>query len=353
MSMLYYMQNDPSVVGGAVSYVTGNSASQTFDMNLNTKNFMIGNQTPVFVSYSNEFVTRYSNGAINDKVNPLVNYSKSFVLNCATTSNNDYVVMSVDTTPTVEFGKYIINNDYTNEHTNHGNAWAKHLTTIINFATLSEDLRLYVDAYKPVGTDIQVYARIQNSGDPQPFDDEDWTRLLLVGGVNLFSSSSDANNYVEQTFGFQGAPNTAWTVAGTVSTANNSGGITLNGGTTANIAVNMLVKIYSPYFPQNYTVCSVGAVTNSSYIIVNQTLNSNTQTGGNQGIIGSGLKMDVLGFKNQAFNNPLFDNTVRYFNDNGVAYDGYDILQIKVVMLSSSFLRIPRIRDIRATGVTA
>ncbi|HYT43851.1 MAG TPA: hypothetical protein VEP90_16040, partial [Methylomirabilota bacterium] len=181
LRMQYYIQNDVTTFSGFSSFVY--PGGQFFpNIQLLKRNRFKVDQQPVFLSYSNEFVVAYSNGFMNDQVNALTVTSNNYILDINTTSNNDFLIVTTDTTPTIEFGKYIYNNDYTLEETNFGNCWARHLTTRTTFARLSEDIRVYLTAYRPANTDLQVYARIQNSGDPEPFDDEDWTRLTMVDG---------------------------------------------------------------------------------------------------------------------------------------------------------------------------
>ncbi|HYT40782.1 MAG TPA: hypothetical protein VEP90_00420, partial [Methylomirabilota bacterium] len=223
LRMQYYIQNDTTTFSGFSSFVY--PGGQFFpNIQLLKRNRFRVDQQPVFLSYSNEFVVAYSNGFINDQVNALSVTSNNYLLDVNTTSNNDFLIVTLDTTPTIEFGKYVYNNDYTLEETNFGNCWARHLTTRTTFARLSEDIRVYLTAYRPANTDFQVYARIQNSGDPEPFDDEDWTRLTMVDGsvTSFYSSPSDETDYNDYAFGFQPQPNTLFTLGGIVVSSGNN-----------------------------------------------------------------------------------------------------------------------------------
>jgi hypothetical protein len=349
----YYLINDPATDNGYAYYVY--SGGQWFsNLPLMKRTRLIADKVPVFMSYSNEFNTYYPGGSgpINDQVNALTFTSNNFVLQAHTTSNNDYIIVNVDTNPVIEFGKYIINNDYTNEQTNFGNCWAKHLTTMTNFAQLAEDIRVYIDAYKPSNTDIQVYARIQNSGDPEAFDDEDWTRLQLINGIGMTSSLSDETDYVELTYGFQGYPNVAFTVAGLVTTSNGSANIVGPNTTWASsLNVHDMIRIYDPLFPDlNFVVATVNQVSGAN-VVLDTVISSNL----NPALVQSSYSyyVDKIGFENQGFNNIVFENVVRYYNSSIVKYDGYDTLQIKVCLLSSHLTHNPEIRDIRATAISA
>lgn len=52
----------------------------------------------------------------------------------------------------------------------------------------AEDFEIFVTAYRPNGTDVEVYIRPQAADDPSVFDDADWIELQLTEGINLFSS---------------------------------------------------------------------------------------------------------------------------------------------------------------------
>lgn len=51
------------------------------------------------------------------------------------------------------------------------------------------DLRVWVTAYKPSGTDIKVYYKIRNSLDPDPFDVRPWVLMEQYTGSNVYSAS--------------------------------------------------------------------------------------------------------------------------------------------------------------------
>ena len=64
----------------------------------------------------------------------------------------------------------------------------------------AEDFQLYVTAYRPRGTEIKTYIKVQNQNDPNSFDNNDWIELENVGGSSLFSSSSNLEDFREHTF---------------------------------------------------------------------------------------------------------------------------------------------------------
>ena len=64
----------------------------------------------------------------------------------------------------------------------------------------AEDFRIYVTGYRPRGTDIAVYIKVQSADDPTVFETNDWIELELTGGVNLYSSVSNVNDFKEYVY---------------------------------------------------------------------------------------------------------------------------------------------------------
>jgi len=350
----YYAVQNVATYSGLAYYV---QSPITFPVKLGQINPLVSNTPPAFVSYSNEFNTLYANGNPNDLVTAGLGYSNSFVIQVETktTAADDYIAVNVLSPPTVQFGHYIINNDYTNEQNNQGNAWAKHITTQISFNQFAEDIRVYLTAYKPVNTDIKVYARIQNQNDPQGYSTEDYTLLQQISGIGLVSSSSDPTNYVELGYGFPLYPNTSLTLSNTVTTSNNSAIVTGTGFVNqANLQAGQMVRIYASLFSNaDLLVASVNTVTSDTSITLDQNVSSNVNIGGNPALVGSGLALDVISYPHQAWNNINNSNVVSYYNASIVRFDGYNTLELKIVMLSSKFGFIPQINNVRALGVTA
>lgn len=83
----------------------------------------------------------------------------------------------------------------------------------------SEDFRLFVTAYKPLNTDVKAYIRIQNASDPISFESNPWIELFAVEGDNIFSSSSNLNDFKEFVFN---VPDTAKNF-GVISYTNSTG----------------------------------------------------------------------------------------------------------------------------------
>jgi hypothetical protein len=53
----------------------------------------------------------------------------------------------------------------------------------------SGDIRLYMTAYKPAGSNIHVYVKLLSSSDPEIFDDKSWQLLTQLGNANFVSTN--------------------------------------------------------------------------------------------------------------------------------------------------------------------
>lgn len=268
------------------------------------------------------------------------------------TSNNDFVD-GCPNSSVVYYHRHIINDDYTNEHTSYGNAIAKHITTKVTFAEgrLAEDTLVFLRAFRPPATDFKVYARLYNSQDPEAFDDKDWTLLENISGGTEFSSPNNKKDIREYVYNLPQSPNTAFVSNGTVTLS--SGSTTVTGVGTEflseinGFAAGDLVKIYDPLFINSkYFISSVNTVTNGTTLVLDDSTT-------NSSLLGTGLKIDKLGYPHQAFRNLNNDNVARYYNTSMHTYDGYDTFSVKIVMLSSNTSILPEIEDIRAIGASA
>lgn len=97
----------------------------------------------------------------------------------------------------------IVNNDIENEQTRYGNALTKYLSKPFTLAEGqdAEDVKVFVTGYRPADTDIHVYAKIMAADDSDNFYDKYWTKLDMVEGLSVRSSSIDTNDFRE--FGYE------------------------------------------------------------------------------------------------------------------------------------------------------
>lgn len=232
------------------------------------------------------------------------------------------------------------------EVTNVGVALARHIGIKTNFAAnrLAEDIRVFVLGYRPLGTEIRVYAKVFNAADPETFDDKLWTPLEIVANQQRYSSLDNQDDLVEYEYGFSLYPESAVTLTGLATTQNGNNQIAIANADIA-LANNNLIKIYDPRLPGNYEV-AVATSVNSSIIIVGTPITNNN-------VIGSGLKIDRLKYYNTTFNNAQNDNICRYYNTAMVPFDKYDSMQVKIVLLSDNTYNIPKVEQVQVIGVSA
>ena len=311
--------------------------------NFTTYSFTSENSV-VFPSRSNEISAIVASGTPTVYAN---DYGNSVVVQITPDIINDFVSPKLGSLKDIILTRYVINNDYSNENTKYGNAYSKHITTKVNLEAnvAAEDIQVYLNAYRPDGTDLKVFAKIYNNLDLDAFDDKDWTLLeQKSSAVNAFSKNK--NDIIEYSFGFAQYPNTEFTSNGYVSTVIDQSNVVGTSTTfTTDYAADDLIKIYPVLFPNNYIVAVVNNVTNNTLL----TLKSNIT---NNSITGSGLKIDKLEYKHQAFNDITSDNVVRYYNSSMTEFDKFNSFKLKIVFLTNNSYSIPFVQSMRAVAVS-
>ncbi len=322
----------------------------------NQQAYNITNYDAFVLSRSNEIqqVSLYSNSAL-------------FVDKKSLKIEADYLVLGsgdIYMSPLLEGSKldlYSIENRVSNacniadvdtEVAGNGIALSKHIGAKVQFSNdkFAEDVRMFMVAYRPKGTEIRVYTRVHNSKDPEAFDDKSWTPLEYTQNANRFSSTDDESDFVEFELGLPQYSESSYTLPGTFTTVLGSASIVAaNSGysnTTNLIANNDLIKIYNPLFPQtNYQVAAVKEA-NATHITIGGVIETNN-------IAGSGYKIDKLKYNNVAFNNINNTNISRYYNSTLAEFDAFDSMQVKIVMLADNTYKVPRIDQIQVLGVSA
>ncbi len=114
----------------------------------------------------------------DSKVSPVVDLSRA----------NSYILENV------------INDNATNEETKEvGSASTRYFSKPIELADGqdAEDLRVFVTAYKPSGTNVRVYAQLLASSDGEPLADKDYTLLTQATSASIISDTADTNDFKE------------------------------------------------------------------------------------------------------------------------------------------------------------
>jgi hypothetical protein len=316
-------------------YSNGNVADTAWQLVENSNEHEYGDLERHIMSRSNEIAN--------------ISSARSATFKATLQSTSDFVSPVIDLSKkNMLFIQNLINNDVTNEHTRYGNSYTKYIgkRVILADGQEAEDLRLYLTAYRPFDTDIAVYVKFKNSEDPAPFDDKIWTKLqYLNGGDLVYSSPTDTRDFIEYEFNVpstnavaQGAfsnvaANTITTLAGTVSITNNS--LTVTGtGTAFDTALTVGTRIRIVANGTYEAIRTVTSIASATSLTVDQGLQATNAaalgyvfaTGGNQGI-------------------------VEYKDANGARYTGFKEFAIKIVLLSSNPIRVPRLNDVRAIAL--
>ena len=101
-----------------------------------------------------------------------------------------------------------INNDSTNEtNASGGNASAKYMTRILTLADGqdAEDIKVRLNAYKPVNTEIEVYYKILNGEDSDQFDDRNWVLMSQGTSSTVYSDSENEEDFIIFDYGIPSA----------------------------------------------------------------------------------------------------------------------------------------------------
>lgn len=292
-------------------------------------------------------------GMIASRSNEIVNASgqKSFTANVVfgTNSTRTSPILDLQNMSILTY-KNIISSNNSGETTNNGFANTKHIsaTVVLGANQEAEDMRVFITAYQPSGTDIEIYSKILNPSDPETLTTKTWTKLERITPSAVISDSGDVNDYIELEYKLPSEPVLFGPATGVASVANNTNTITGTGtqwelGTGNNALTTAdAIRISDPNNSEVYDIQRVTAVTNNTSITVGSNVNFNS----------AGAIIEKLQFPNQAFLFAPNDNIVRYFGVNGGVYDGYKTFVLKVVLLANTTNNPPRVSDIRAIALS-
>ena len=245
---------------------------------------------------------------------------------------------------------WLINNDATDEHTNDGAAVSKYISKKLTFkqGQAAEDIRVICNAYRPIGTDFKVYAKILNEADPEAFDDKLWTELTITRGENQFGDPDNLFDFREYEFGFPSTIPSVSTLTGTVTAQTGNVSVTGSGTTfTTDLQEGEIIKIYDPLFPEQFEIFGIDTIVSDTSLTLTEPV-TNINIGG-----GDSVRVDKVFPQNIGFNNPNNFNIVRYFDSTGAHYDTYSTVAVKIVLLSDNAYVVPRVDDYRVIGVSA
>lgn len=279
---------------------------------------------------------------IASKSNEITNFSgaKSFVLSATLDTETDMLSATLDkSTLGITAYENLINNDDTNEYKSTGNAISRSVSLGVKLADglESEDIRVFLTAYRPAGTDIEVYAKLLADADSEAFSSKYWTKLERQR--DDLSDGGDRSSQVEIEYRLPDTPVTTL-LTGVVAVTNAQSNVV---GTStlfdADLAAGDVVLISNG---SDYFISGVSVKTSNTNI----TLTTNAPW------TASGATISKLAEPHTAWRNPQNDNVVSYINSSGAIFNEYKSFALKIVLLSEGTHVVPRVRDLRAIAMT-
>jgi len=236
--------------------------------------------------------------------------------------------------------------NYDSEVEKNGLARSKYISKKVSFAEnrYAEDIDVVIGAYRPYGTNINVYARIHNSQDPEAFDDKAWSPLVLKSNADVYSVEENVTDLKEYSYGFPQYPEISETISVDLTNQSNSTVLTV-GDYSSDFPAGTMIRLYDALLPDNHEVFKVVSSNSTSFTVNRDVDNVN---------IPANPAVDILKYKTTAWNNIANDNVVRYFTSTtNQEMDGFNTMQIKVVLLSESSHHVPKVEQVQAIAVSA
>ena len=293
--------------------------------------------------------------AINGSASLLNGKSVNFLINLST--DNEF------TSPVVEeenliylVDRRLIDANNTNEHIfNGGFAKSKYIgrTVLIDPKQTAEDMIVFLNAYRPIGSYIDVYVKFYNNQDSESFESKNWSKLESVSPTILYSRLDNKEDVVTLEYRLPDFPvfdstilNSGTQLTGTFTGADSNSSFISESSTVVDteIANTDIVRIYNPSAPNNSIVAVVTAANSTSFTI-DRTLNvANTIF---QPFVTTGLLAEKVTYKNSAFKNYMRSKIMRYYNYQNAAFDGFNSFQLKIVLRADESYYSPMIYDVR------
>jgi len=283
-----------------------------------------------------------------------------------TPGSNVCTLLSSNVTATMRYVNNSLSILATEKAPGSGTAKARYISKKVVLADTqdAEDLKVYVAAYKPAGTDIYVFAKFWNGYDPESFDIKQWTQLTTDN--TLVSSKANVDDFIEYEYNLPtGGPVSFNITANTLGVKATSNTIVVN-----NIANNIFKVGDKVYYEVPDGLTEIDSTDNklaaNAYYYVsfaNNTAIALSTTLGGANIDITDTRTDDPGevhiLRNDsirdytAFLNSDNNNTIRYYNRDGSTFDTYKAYSVKIVLLSNNSSIIPRLQDFRAIAVSA
>lgn len=320
----------------------------TYSANMTTSDYT----NVSYPNYNPDSTNYFSNNKIivASRTNEIVKMAnnKSIQITATLTSNSTVLSPAIDLIAGsgLVVKTNLINSSAINEHKNNGLAKSKSVSKVVTLSdgNEAEDINVYLTAYRPLGTNLIVYAKVLDSADAEKFEDKDWSILQQVGGEGLYSDARNQNDYKEYQYSFPRNPVTIPSFE--LLTTNNTTSIVSTNSDTKWQSVfktGQLVTLYSDVYGTNFEVNQISSVTsNTAITLANPVALANTSSA----IIAS------MPFPYSAFKNSNNGNIVRYYTADGSPHDSFKRFAIKIVFTAQNDFLVPKVRDMRALALS-
>lgn len=290
--------------------------------------------------------------AIYSKSNEIdgTSINKSLVINNELKYNTPVAAPYIDgTVSSIYAFKNEISSNNSNERlVNQGSANTKYVSKLVNLASgiESDDVEVYLTAYRPANTTLEVYAKIINEADADSPNNRQWTKLAEEARqTELFSNKERPDDFKEFRFSIPTSP--------TVNESNKQPGTANTTSASTTVAIASASTYYSAsdliYLGNSSTNYFVGRVqsANSTAVTLYEAADRDS-TNVNHYKVNSDESQAAFRYVD---NNGQI--RLNYYDSAGRKYDNYTKFQIKVVMLADQTNTVPKLQDIRAIALTA
>lgn len=232
-----------------------------------------------------------------------------------------------------------------------GNSESRYITRIVTLADGqdAEDLRVYLTAYKPSGSNIYVYYKVLAAEDNNTMNDVRWVPMELNEGQGFslatrYSSSENKNDFIELVYDVPAFPtNLSGTVYEPV-------GIPLSGVVSAAGGSNTVTGSSTAFSSQLVAGNVIRIDTLSGTFRVHSIANNTSMTLTSQPASVSNKSASRVNPVNQSGANNT-TGIIEYRNTTRARYVGYKYFQVKIVLVNSSSSNPPRVKDLRAIAL--
>lgn len=285
---------------------------------------------------------------------------KSFIINAALSTTNPYAAPMISgVTADVEVESIVATSNvlatyansvvYDSEVYGNGNANTRYISKPMTFSSdyPAEDLRVFLTAHRPVGTDIYVYTRVKHPADSRPLDDMLWTPMQYTGlNKDVFAADVAEQELVEYEFSLPDQPTELAVIPGSYTTSNGSAVITASAGVnpSSSVSVGDYITIRNKLFPSNFMQTQVQAANSTTITLGSPVTNAS--------ILGGGQQVSKLLYGKTAVLDPMNNGVAQYLDDNGGAFSGFSLAQVKIILLSTGS-KMPWVDELEVVGVSA